>query len=336
MEKILIIERNIVSVHCCKFLNEKGFQTTKIDISNTPNYNPETFTNKLSNIFCRLFFNKKDYHYNAEKKFYKEKRSLLVHQILKQNKTKFDKIIVIRPDYLTHRTIKELSESGSEMVGYFWDAIPVRDALYVLKSIHYFSNLYSYDKKDIERYKFLNLKFITNFYYPIKKNKEKQSPRQLYYLGNITTERRDIILEKIISKINHKDQYKWNIKFNIYPKKQYSLVNNNQIKYIDKATDYIYHLEEMITSYLVFDINPTYNNGLSFRFFEALYYKTKIITTNKNVLEYDFFNDKNILVYTDTTTEDEINSFIEIPYEEIDESIIEKYRIDNWISNLFS
>jgi len=336
LEKILIIERNSLNTECCNFLEQKGYDVTKIDISKAPKFNDRGFVNKYLNILLRIVFRYQRYLYKAERRFNKRERSKLINQFCKNNVVKFDKVIIIRPDYLSHKSIGKLAKVSTEMVGYFWDSISPGEALEVSKSAHLFKNLFIYDKVDLERYAFLNLKFITNFYYPLKQTLPKSNPEKLYYLGNITLERRDIILENIISKISNKDQYQWNILFNNFPVRDYQLLSNEYIRYISKPKDYIYHLEELMSAFIVFDINPSYNNGLSFRFFEALYYNTKIITTNKNVLEYDFYNTNNILIYNDNTTGEEINTFLKLTFVKMEDYLIENYRVDNWIKKLFT
>ncbi|WP_228731997.1 MULTISPECIES: hypothetical protein [Pseudomonas] len=52
--------------------------------------------------------------------------------------------------------------------------------------------------------------------------------------------------------------------------------------------------------------------GLSFRFFEAMTSRKKVITTNKSVVDYDFYNPANILV------------------------IDEKYTLQGWVKTVFS
>lgn len=335
MQSILIIERNIINSDCCKFLEQKGFRVTKIDISQIDPYIYKGFLSKIINIFLRVIFKYKNYPYRQEKKFHKRQRSKIVDKFLKDKTLHFDKIIIIRPDYFEPNTIKKLSKISPEIVGYFWDSISFDDAKLVSKSLSVFKNLYSYDKNDISRYKFLDLKTATNFYYPLEKTIGKSMPPKFYYLGNITLERRDLMLEKIISKIHHKDKYSWNILFNIFPAKNYALLENKYISYIEESTDYKYHLVELTSAFVVFDINPSHNSGLSFRFFEALYYKTKIITTNKNVSQYDFYNPDNILIYDKETTQEEINLFLEKPFIEAERSLVEKYRVDNWVNLLF-
>ena len=75
-------------------------------------------------------------------------------------------------------------------------------------------------------------------------------------------------------------------------------------------------------------------NGLSFRIFEALAYQKKIITSNKSIKLYDFYNSNNILVIDKRNIEIPID-FLETPYEPIPEDIYYKYTIQNWVSIVF-
>ena len=46
--------------------------------------------------------------------------------------------------------------------------------------------------------------------------------------------------------------------------------------------------------------------------------------------------DNLILLYTNDTTNEEINAFLKLPFVKMNDSVIEKYRVDNWIKKLFS
>ncbi|KES13538.1 hypothetical protein SASC598P14_010430, partial [Snodgrassella alvi SCGC AB-598-P14] len=75
------------------------------------------------------------------------------------------------------------------------------------------------------------------------------------------------------------------------------------------------------------------HNGLGFRHFEALYYKKKIITTNKHIQYYDFYHPNNIFIWDDKNL-GEINNFLMKPYSPINPDIVAKYSFKNWIENI--
>ncbi|WP_095125484.1 hypothetical protein [Pseudomonas sp. Irchel s3a12] len=88
-------------------------------------------------------------------------------------------------------------------------------------------------------------------------------------------------------------------------------------------------------SRIILDIAKPGQAGLSFRFFEAMASRKKVITTNKSVVDYDFYNPANILVI------DEANPviperFITDPYIDVPEHIYQKYTLQGWVKTVFS
>ncbi|WP_305814148.1 hypothetical protein [Photobacterium leiognathi] len=75
--------------------------------------------------------------------------------------------------------------------------------------------------------------------------------------------------------------------------------------------------------------------GLTMRSIEMLGAKKKLITTNIEILSYDFYHSNNILYVNDMTTLEQINNFMELPYYEICDEIYDNYSIKNWIKRLF-
>ena len=58
---------------------------------------------------------------------------------------------------------------------------------------------------------------------------------------------------------------------------------------------------EMVNQFIdeskaLLDIHRTKQDGLSFRVFESLGKEKKLITTNKDIKNYDFYNEQNILI----------------------------------------
>ncbi|WP_143755858.1 hypothetical protein [Kaistella haifensis] len=99
--------------------------------------------------------------------------------------------------------------------------------------------------------------------------------------------------------------------------------------------EYQEYLNLVEDSKTLVDIKPSYQNGLSFRIFEALGYEKKIITNNSYVKEFNFYNPDNIFV-TDFENFTGLNEFLEKPYSPIDEKIVYEYSLENWLHKLFS
>ena len=104
--------------------------------------------------------------------------------------------------------------------------------------------------------------------------------------------------------------------------------------------------ESMSTSYyrkmirrseIIIDSNAPHQDGLTARFMWALGAEKKIVTTNAAVKEYDFYTPEQIYVVDDIETftdSPDFESFVNSDYRMSDEirTLVQRYRIDNWIS----
>ena len=81
------------------------------------------------------------------------------------------------------------------------------------------------------------------------------------------------------------------------------------------------------------DINLSGQQGLSLRPLEALAFRRKLLTTNKNIISYDFYCKENVFIWGVDPVEN-IPKFIEGAYRDVPISIIEKYSTDNWFSQI--
>ena len=66
------------------------------------------------------------------------------------------------------------------------------------------------------------------------------------------------------------------------------------------------------------------------RTIEILGLKRKFITTNKDIVNYDFYNPNNIMVIDREQPQIDFN-FFDLPYEELDDNLYNKYSLKNWI-----
>ena len=66
------------------------------------------------------------------------------------------------------------------------------------------------------------------------------------------------------------------------------------------------------------------------RSIEILGLKRKFITTNEDIVNYDFYNPRNILVIKRDDPQLDMDFFY-TPYEELSEEVYKKYSLENWI-----
>jgi hypothetical protein len=97
---------------------------------------------------------------------------------------------------------------------------------------------------------------------------------------------------------------------------------------ISKVNDYI------SAAKLLLDISRKEQKGLTFRVFESLGLEKKLITTNSDIKNYDFYNPKNILIISEENPIIPID-FFNNEYEDIPEFILKKYTLSNWVDVVF-
>ncbi len=87
-------------------------------------------------------------------------------------------------------------------------------------------------------------------------------------------------------------------------------------------------------SEIVLDINHPSQRGLTMRTFEVLGAKRKLITTNKHIKNYNFYNQNNILVIDREDIDLDFN-FFKNSFQEYSKDIYDMYSIDGWLQSLF-
>lgn len=83
----------------------------------------------------------------------------------------------------------------------------------------------------------------------------------------------------------------------------------------------------------VLDSPQDNQDGATIRVIESLAAKVKLITTNKDLVNYDFYNPKNIYIYDGEF--DFENEFFKAPYEDVNKEIYEKYSLRGFLKQIF-
>jgi hypothetical protein len=226
---------------------------------------------------------------------------------------------MIRPDLLSPKTLNFLKTQTQSLTAFYYDS--TRRFPKKIDIINYFDTVYSYDKLDVETY---NLKFLTNYIFDERENVNFE---QLFF--NISTF--DYRYQSMEELANYIDEKKWSKEILIYGSnglKSDSLTLIHEQISVDVVADKINR------SKIIIEIQRKEQIGLSFRVFEALGQRKKLITTNTDIVNYDFYHPQNILVIDEAAInipEDFVNS----PYIPISDKVLDKYRLRNWTKKLF-
>lgn len=113
----------------------------------------------------------------------------------------------------------------------------------------------------------------------------------------------------------------------------------NYKKYmIKKEIRYEKVLKLIFESKCLLEINKKYQEGITLRTLEAIFFQKKLITNNKKMKEYDFYNPKNIYILENTEFSNEeiikVEKFLNEKSEIIDEKILENYTFESWIKKI--
>lgn len=298
--------------HLATALEDKGHDVQHINFND--------FTYKYPNILYRLynFFLKTFIKKNLKRIHFGKK----IIETLKRNDTQQDIILVIKGDFIDPKSILELKKYAKKTFAYFNDNT-IRCPK-IIRVIPYFDEVFSFEKEDCEKY---HLKFATNWIYnsePIK----NENPIDQKVFNIISEDNRLSVLSKIASDLESK---KISHKILIYNKKIKKRIST--LEYITKPIPLSEINKHINRSQVLLDINRKNQNGLTFRVFESLGLNKKLITTNSDIKNYDFYNPNNILII-DEKNPDIPTSFFEKEYVKIPDAIFKKYTLDGWIDNV--
>lgn len=304
----------------------------------------ETLIRKLNNYFdeVRYFYgserSKKDENLYikilkelSRKKLLKKyvtpllkKEEMKYYNKIINNFIKIDYVLMIGGIYYSKEFIKLVKSKNSNIkfILFLWDKF---DKIKIEKLKEYYDLVYTFEKKDAVE----NNIFWRPSFYVQKENSIKNI--DFYFLGEI----RDVERYEYINKL-----YKFclrsnlNANVNLFSRKKLKNLNSNIITH--KKIPYKQNIENMKRAKVTFEKNINNQEGLSLRSLECLAYKTKLITTNKDIRNYDFYNPKNIFIVEKIEDIDKIPiDFFKTEYENIGEETLKRYSFEGFIEEIF-
>lgn len=329
LKKILLITdlMNGYAISIKSSFEKKGFQIDIFENSVKINRKDHSFFELmiriLSNDFKIKWFKKK---YEAiEIKKYKG--------YIKELNSTYDIILDLRAQS-SYFCIKELKEKyfNSLFILFLWDDLKYQNNS--LKIVPFFDRVYSYNEEDCRDY---GLIFRPSFYCNefIYSNESKEFG--IFYAGNIREKDRiDIILELEKLNIENNNLFLIGRKKCKYGKKMHRF---NEIK---KNIIENHFTEKELADFskkskILLDLNYKEQNGLGLRAIESIGAKSKLITTNEKIRNYDFYNENNIFVLKkDLSNLWDLDLFLKIPYLEYSKEINYKYSINGFVDEIMT
>jgi len=303
--------------------------------------------NKLEELGAQVtFYDERPANNNLIKGIIRLKRSLVQKRIdayykkilLFSEPIKFDYLFVNRGEIVPEFFLEELKKMHPNclFIFYTWDSFT--NHTHPISILKYFDRKLTFDPEDARLHK-INFRplfyldsFKSIFHLPIKYN--------ILFLGTAHSDR-----YKISSFIN-----KWALKnsltcfcyyymhgrvvylYNFFFDKTFKEFNYNQLSFKSLKLEQIVKLYQ--ESNVILDINHPNQKGLTMRTFEALGAKRKLITTNKEVSKYPFYNENNILIIDRDHIKLNLD-FFKGDYNDIDSNLYDKFSLEGWLYNIF-
>jgi len=277
----------------------------------------------LSSLYGKII-NKLKYKKNIIEKHHKK--------ILNDMKVKkHDIVFVLKGENLTVDFIKALKSQNEKamFIMYQWDSITrVSNALDI---IPYFDRVFSFDRIDCEKYE--QLEFRPLFFRQEKDEEILDYKYDLVFIGWLHADRMELIkkienvckIKKIKTFIYLFTGMKTYISFLL--KKQAQILHVNPLNY--NTVNYYQDSTKVIL-----DLPHPLQNGLTMRTIEAVGANKKLITTNQDIKNYDFYDKDNICILDKENIEIE-SDFFKRPYKKISKDVKNKYCLDSWIKDIF-
>lgn len=262
------------------------------------------------------------------------------NEFLLQTKHKnYDYVFVLKGEALLRRSIDQIKQSHpqAKLILYLWDSI--KNNRYIEESLNCFDSAFTFDNDDAQALPKLKLRplFYLNAY---KGLPSTNVDTDLLFLGTVHGDRYRVI-QKIRAELDSDTKSYFFMFFSsrllFWARRIFEPVfwraRSSEFSFTPLGKPQVFAL--ITKAIALLDINARDQSGLTMRTLEALGAKKKLVTTNAQVRDYDFFDERNILI-VDRERPLIPSLFFKTPYVPLPENIYEKYSLDAWLQEVFS
>ena len=214
-------------------------------------------------------------------------------------------------NYIINR-IKKYNKNA-KIIFWYWNGLEEYNN--ILFDSKYIDEFWTYNRFDADKY---HLKFNPQFYFKENKiNKKSNITEDIIFLGRNKDRKNELLSLKDCLEKN-----KLKCNFHIVENMKDFLSYHDYLKMIEKSK-------------CILDFNYYLPGGLTLRPLEAMFFEKKLITNNKDIVNYSFYDKDNIFIIG----EDDINNiyeFINKPYKKINDEIKNYYTFNEWLNRILN
>lgn len=251
----------------------------------------------------------------------------------------YDFLLVINPEAISTSFLGFVKlKTDMKIYFYMWDSLKNKKG--AQKLIPYSDRFFTFDPNDSIKYeeiRFLPLFYISDY----TQVSTKDSPKyDLSFVGTIHSDRIDVV-KKIKNDLNLLGKnflvYYYSPSRILFHMRKlydsgYKKINTRDVNFEYMKKKEV--LDVFSDSRAILDIEHPSQTGLTMRTIESLGAKKKLITTNKHVKSYDFYNRNNIYVLDRNEAVVDLE-FINSPYKSLEKTVYDKYSLTNWLMTIF-
>lgn len=257
----------------------------------------------------------------------------------------FDYLFVIAPETMDANFVRSLKLTNPNMksILYMWDSI--KNKSNAQKVLRFFDHVFTFDKTDKDfapGIEFLPLFYPDNF---AEKARCQKAPSEMQYaacfIGSAHSDR-----AKVVKKISAEFEKRGlrTFVFLFCPGKlyfwlrkiftnEYTGLSMQDLSFSSLSKQ---EMQDVLdNSNIVIDIQHPGQTGLTMRTIEMLGYGKKLVTTNREVASYDFYDPNNIAV-VDRNTPVLADDFIASTYQPPECSVVLDYSMSAWLGKIFA
>lgn len=277
-----------------------------------------------------------------EKEQSKIRTTYFINLLKRYNLSEYDYVFGIRLDLFNKQILEYLKKKCKKayFILYFWDS--VSNMRNPCKIAEYFDKVYTFDPFDYKQNKdkgwLFRPLFYTNEYAELQDVSEKDI--DILMVASLSPSRANVYL--LLKNYARRHGLKLVAYFYIKPYVYFvNMFKNSGYRKIDKA---VIHSHGISTAEIckllsrtkcVFDCASPTQTGLTMRTIECLGARKKIITTNDTVRNYDFYNNKNIKLFSEKDMDSVLDFVNGGAYQKLSDDIYFKYSIKGWIEEIF-
>jgi hypothetical protein len=250
----------------------------------------------------------------------------------------YDIVFVIQGEGLSINTLKNIRKRNPRalMVLYMWDSFKNKKSL--ITHIDCFDKVFTFDPDDAKKFK---LNFKPLFFVRQSIMLSQKNIYDISFVGTMHSDRFFIAntLQKTL-KPNKKFffyfylQAPWMFWFHKFFNSKFAFAQRESFSTKSMKRSDVTKLFRK--SFSILDIEHPNQKGLTMRTFECLGLKRKLITTNINIKNYDFYSSNNIYILDRKNIKPIPETFFKKPYRPLKKGLYEKYSLRAWLGDILS